>query len=133
MRRAATVAVLVAAAVAAMAASASAHAVYRSSSPPNGEVVKQAPRTVTITFTEQPDPKVSFVQVMNTQGRDVARGPVQPMPGQPLELRIAVGSMPDGVYTVTWRTVSKEDGHTSAGSFSFGVGNVSPGRLPSAS
>ena len=32
----------------------------------------------------------------------------------------------DGVYTVSWRTVSAVDGHISAGSFVFGVGSAPP-------
>ncbi|HJP66954.1 MAG TPA: FixH family protein, partial [Actinomycetota bacterium] len=37
-----------------------------------------------------------------------------------------------GVYTVTWRTVSKADGHVTAGSFSFGVGAAPPATAGSA-
>jgi hypothetical protein len=40
--------------------------------------------------------------------------------------------MPDGVYTVTWRTVSKTDGHVTAGAISFGVGVPQPRRRPAA-
>lgn len=32
--------------------------------------------------------------------------------------------LPDGVYTVTWRSLSAADGHTAEGFFSFGVGDV---------
>ena len=35
-------------------------------------------------------------------------------------------SLPKGVYTVTWRTVSRDDGHVTAGSFSFGIGERPP-------
>src|SRR5437879_1726339 len=120
---------LTAAAVVALAGTANAHALYRSSTPPNGAVLKRAPFSVVITFTEQPDPKVSFIQVLSSTGTNVARGAVQPVPGQPDELEIRLGSVPDGIYTVAWRTVSKQDGHTTAGSFSFGVGNVSRTQL----
>ena len=41
-------------------------------------------------------------------------------------MRVHLDPVPDGVYTVTWRTVSATDGHVTAGAFSFGVG-VSPG------
>jgi putative copper export protein len=36
-------------------------------------------------------------------------------------LRIGVGEMPRGVYTVQWRVVSAIDGHATAGAFAFGV------------
>src|SRR5947209_12418438 len=119
MRRVGTVALLAVAAVLATAGAANAHALYKSSSPPANALLKRAPTNVSITFTEQPDPKLSFIQVLSSSGTNVAKGPVQPVPGQPTELRTALGSVPTGVYTVTWRTVSKEDGHTTAGSFSF--------------
>jgi copper transport protein len=37
------------------------------------------------------------------------------------------GMLPDGVYTVTWRVVDAEEGHETAGAFSFGVGTASGG------
>jgi copper transport protein len=129
VRRAAALALLLGALMIFTAPRASAHAVVRSSSPANGSVVDQAPTRVTIEFTERPDLTLTSIQVLASSGHDVARGKPQPVPGQPDTLRIGVGPMPDGVYTVTWRTVSADDGHTTAGSFSFGVG-VSPGTVP---
>ena len=32
----------------------------------------------------------------------------------------------DGVYTVSWRALSLDDGHIAQGSYVFGVGNVTP-------
>src|SRR5438105_4221879 len=99
MRRWAAVSILAAAVVLATAGSAGAHALYRSSSPPANALLKRAPSSVTITFTEQPDPKLSFIQVLSASGTNVSRGSVQPVPRQPTELRIALGSVPSGVYT----------------------------------
>src|SRR2546423_2515755 len=132
MRRTAAVTALTAALVAALSGVAAAHAVSRSSSPPANAVVKHGPSRVVIAFTEHPDPKVSFIQVLTTTGRNVATGPVLPVPGQPNDLQIRLGSVPDGIYTVTWRTVSTQDGHTTTGSFSFGVGNVSKQQIAKA-
>ena len=128
IRRAGAVAFLAIAFVLCAATAAGAHALYRSSTPANGADLKQAPSAVVITFTERPDPKLSVIQVLDTAGRDHAKGRVLPVPGQPDQLRIGVGSLQAGVYTVTWRTVSEQDGHTTAGSFSFGL-NVSKGRI----
>ena len=119
-RRAAAVGVLASALLVGLATAASAHALYRSSSPPNGSSQTQAPTKIVITFTERPDPKLSVIQVLDTAGRNHATGTVQPVPGQPFDLQTAVRSLSPGVYTVTWRTVSENDGHTTAGSFSFG-------------
>ena len=51
-------------------------------------------------------------------------GKATPVPGNPAILTIRVQNMTKGVYTVTWRTVSKVDGHLASGSFNFGVGVV---------
>src|SRR5438067_10747777 len=104
---------------------ATAHAMYRSSSPASGADLQHPPSTIVITFSERPDPKLSVIQLLDPAGRTYTRGRVRPVPGKPLALQIDVLSVPNGVYTVTWRTVSEDDGHTTAGSFTFGV-NAKP-------
>jgi copper transport protein len=99
-----------------------AHALVRSSDPADGAVLEKAPAEVLITFTEAPDPGLSVVHVLDSSGQPVEKGATQPVPGSPLELRVALGTLGKGVYTVTWRTVSQVDGHVTGGSFSFGVG-----------
>src|SRR5919197_405559 len=100
---------------------ASAHALVRSSDPADGAVLAKAPMEVLITFTEAPDPGLSVVHVLDSSGHQMEKGAAQPVPGSPLELRTPLGSLGKGVYTVTWRTVSRVDGHVTGGSFSFGV------------
>ena len=99
-----------------------AHALLQSSDPAAGSTVAAAPAIVTLTFGEQPDPKLSSVRILDTGGRDVAAGAATAVLDRPLVLTIALGDVPEGVYTVAWRTVSVVDGHTTAGSFAFGVG-----------
>src|SRR6266536_2399787 len=55
------------------------------------------------------------------RGSDPAGG-TAPVAGSPLELRVPLGALGDGTYTVTWRAVSRMDGHVSRGAFAFGVG-----------
>src|SRR5437016_13856014 len=109
IRRAGAVALLAAALALEVGGVAAAHALYRTSSPTNGADLKQAPTRIDITFTERPDPRISVIQVLDTTGHNHTLGQVQPVPGQPLELQTAVGSLPAGVYTVIWRTVSEAD------------------------
>jgi copper transport protein len=102
---------------------ASAHALLDHSDPPNGAELAQAPTKVVLTFTEDPDPTLSIVHVLDASGRSVEAGPAQAVPGNPLQLSIPLPpDLPDGVYTVTWRTVSKQDGHQTSSAFAFGVG-----------
>jgi copper transport protein len=99
-----------------------AHALLLSSKPAAGSTVGAAPRTIELTFGETPDPKLSSAKVLDASGTNHATGPVAPVASNGNILDVAVGPLPDGVYTVSWRTVSSVDGHVGAGSFAFGVG-----------
>src|SRR5207248_2011318 len=101
---------------------ASAHALVASSQPADGSVLPSAPSQVLITFTEAPDPGLSSIQVLSSAGIPVTSVKAQTVPGSLRQLRVPLPKLADGVYTVSWRTVSKVDGHVTAGSFSFGVG-----------
>jgi copper transport protein len=104
------------------AAPAAAHALPQSSDPAPGAELKQAPAAVTIVFGETPDPKLSRLRVLDSSGRDHAVGLTHALASSPKTLSVSVGPLSNGVYTVSWRTVSKVDGHLAAGTFSFGVG-----------
>ncbi len=110
----------------AFAAPASAHALLRTSDPAAGAVLSTAPSQVIITFTEAPDPQLSSIQLLDSTGAVVSKQHAEPVPGNPRQLRLALPHLPDGAYTVTWRTVSKVDGHVTAGSYAFGVGVTPP-------
>ena len=121
VRRLSLLLVLATSAVLAAAPAAWAHAGLSSSDPAAGSTVPTAPATVTMTFTESPDPTLSVVHVLNTSGSDVEAGPASA--SGPDQLSVPLPSdLPDGTYTVSWRVVSQQDGHVTAGTFSFGVG-----------
>jgi copper transport protein len=111
---------------------ADAHAQYKQSNPANGERLDAAPDAVTITWTEPPEPSFTKVSVLDSSGQAFEAGPVEVLSDDRFTARVAVDDMPDGAYTVTWRTVSAADGHSSAGAFSFGVG-VEPETITAAS
>ena len=113
----------------ALAAPASAHALLRASDPAAGAVLSAAPSQVVITFTEAPDPQLSSIQLLDSTGAVVSKQRAEPVPGDPRQLRLPLPNLPDGPYTVAWRTVSKVDGHVTAGSYAFGIG-VSPPATP---
>ena len=74
-------------------------------------------------FTEAPEPSLSTISLLDSSGRAVSGvGKPAVVPGNARELRVALPQLADGVYTVNWRTLSKVDGHTTAGSFAFGIG-----------
>jgi len=101
---------------------ASAHALPQSAIPPEGAEVPTAPAFVEITFGEEPDPHLSSITVVNASGLSVDAGPTVAVQGHPLELQVALEHVGDGVYTVTWKTVSEVDGHLATGAYAFGVG-----------
>ena len=103
---------------------AAAHALPQSAIPPEGAEVQTAPKVVEITFGETPDPKLSSITVINSSGVSVDAGPTVVVPGHPLELEVPLRPIGNGVYTVTWKTVSETDGHLATGAYAFGVGEV---------
>jgi copper transport protein len=128
-RRLAAAAVLAVLLVPATATTAWAHALVERSDPPAGAMLASAPTAVTITFTEPPDPALSLVHVLDSTGNPVETGPAVAVATDPLTLRVPLGLLPDGAYTVTWRVVSQTDGHLTTGSFSFGVGVPATGAV----
>jgi copper transport protein len=115
-------AALAVAAALALPLTAAAHALPQSAIPAEGSEVQTAPKTVEITFGETPDPRLSSITVVNSSGVSVDAGPTIAVPGHPLELEVPLKTIGNGVYTVTWKTVSEVDGHLATGAYAFGVG-----------
>ena len=112
----------------AWAPSAAAHANLRSSDPAPGATLNSPPASVTLTFTEPPEPSLAQVHVLDTSGNAFEHGAAQPVSGDTDSLRVPLKALTRGVYTVTWRVVSRADGHATAGAFAFGVGQA-PGSV----
>jgi copper transport protein len=124
MRRAVRLVVaasLVTLAFVAMTGVASAHADLLSSDPAEGSTVQTAPTQLVLNYSEEPDPQLSQVELLNGSGATVDTGSPS-LQGQKTLVVPITGDMPDGVYTVSWSAVSVDDGHTTTDSFSFGVG-----------
>jgi len=102
--------------------SAEAPSLVRFSDPPDGATLPHPPTVVIIAFTEAPDPKLSQLRVLDTAGHQVAGGHMSPVLGAPTTVSFALPPLTDGVYTVSWRTVSAIDGHVATGVFAFAVG-----------
>lgn len=103
---------------------ASAHAGLEASDPAAGSQLATAPAQVSLSFTEPPDPSLSVIHVLDTNGTPMESGPAAAGDG-PRQVTVPLpGSLPDGSYTVSWRVVSQADGHVTAGTFAFGVGTA---------
>lgn len=110
--------------------SAGAHALLVSSDPADGVSLEAPPSAVTLTFTEEPDPGLSSVDVIDSSGTPLS-GEAEVPEGQARTMRVEVPELEEGVYTVVWRVLSRVDGHFTAGAFAFGVG-VDPGEIEEA-
>jgi copper resistance protein C len=96
---------------------ADAHAMLDHASPAVGSTVAASPGQVTLYFTEQLEPKFSGAEVHSAGGGRVDHG--TSVSGN--VMRVNVGSLASGSYSVTWHALSV-DTHKTEGSFSFRVG-----------
>jgi copper transport protein len=103
---------------------ASAHAQLDRSTPAAGSQIDTSPPEVVLHFTEQPDAVLSTVHVVDSQGKSVETSSAASDPNDNQTLRVTIPPLTNGTYTVTWRTTSQVDGHSTAGSFAFGVGEA---------
>jgi copper resistance protein C len=94
-----------------------AHAMLDHANPGVGSTVARSPGQVTLTFTQKIEPKFSGAEVRNASGARVDRG--KSVSGN--VIRVRVGGLAPGSYTVTWHVLSV-DTHNTQGSFNFKVG-----------
>ncbi|MFH9550928.1 copper resistance CopC/CopD family protein [Streptomyces sp. NPDC017435] len=114
---------------------ASAHAALRSADPADGSVVKAAPKSLTLTFTESVGLLDDSFRVFDPDNRRVETGRPGHADGRADTARVELpGKLGTGTFTVAWRVVSA-DSHPIAGAFTFSVGKPSaiPPALPSTS
>ncbi|MFD9935545.1 copper resistance protein CopC [Streptomyces massasporeus] len=107
------------------AAPASAHAALRGTDPDDGSVLKQAPRHITLTFTESVGLLDDSFRVFGPDQRRVHAGEATHADGRSDTARVGLpGKLAQGTYTVAWRVVSA-DSHPVSGAFTFSVGKPS--------
>src|ERR687895_795957 len=85
--------------------SASAHAVLLEAEPADGAQVDATPPKVTLRFSEEPEPSLAAVRVLDQGGAEGEKGEPFPAPGT--GLKVPIPPLDQGVYTVTWRVVSR--------------------------
>jgi copper transport protein len=99
-----------------------AHANLEASTPAANTVVTSAPAEIALRFNERVAERLTDVRVLDIFGDRVDAGDARVSVGDPTVVTVRLRPLPDGSYTVAWRTVSAVDGHPSAGSFIFSVG-----------
>src|SRR5260221_4203058 len=100
-----------------------AHANLVRSEPPANAILATSPSEIKLWFSEAIEVSFSQVQIFDRAGQPVKRiGVLLGDPADVKALRVAIQALPDGVYSVAWRTVSAADGHATSGAFAFVIG-----------
>ncbi|GAA1016273.1 transport integral membrane protein [Streptomyces sp. F-3] len=108
------------------AAPAFAHADLRKAEPADGTVLKSAPSTITLTYSEPVALLDDSFRLFDPEGRRVRTKPPRHVPGRPNAVRVEFPKgLGEGTFTVAWRVISA-DSHPASGAFTFSVGKPSP-------
>ncbi len=99
---------------------ASAHAFLDHASPAVGSQIRGAPPAVTLWFTQELEPALSTVKVLDAAGHQVDRGDKRIDGGDATVLRVSVAPLAPGKYRVVWHALSV-DSHVTDGDFTFTV------------
>lgn len=103
----------------------SAHANLVRSEPAANTILAEPPLEIRLWFTEPLEPQFSKITLRDQSGNIINAPPSTVDPTDAFQMALAVpGNLPDGIYTVVWRTLSAADGHPSLGSFAIGIGAV---------
>ena len=82
------------------------------------------PDKVTITFSEKPEVKASSIKVLNSNNERIDNNDLKITDSdRTLSVSIDKSKITQGIYTVNWAALSKDDGHITRGSYVFSFDN----------
>ena len=86
------------------------------------ESIQSVPDKVTISFTENPEPRASSIKVVNSNNERVDKDDLQVLDAEKsLSISLDKSKVVPGTYTTDWLVLSKQDGHITKGSYVFSV------------
>ena len=106
-----------------------AHAQLVASSPASGAVLPEPPDELRLVFSEPLEEQVTSLDLKALDGTPILERTGEVDPEDPHALVVAGPELADGIYSITWRSLSAADGHITEGFLHFGVGEVE-GDLP---
>lgn len=109
-----------------------AHAALVQAIPAANSSLDRAPAQVELFFSEAVEPAFSVIRVLNASGQPVDNGDSRVDSADATRVSVSLRSLPTGVYTVSWRTLSTVDGHITNGAYPFAVGDVDAAALAAA-
>jgi methionine-rich copper-binding protein CopC len=98
-----------------------AHADLASADPAAGATVKTAPTAISITFTEEVEPKFSGIEVRDADGKRVDDGAAHTASDNEKLLSVGLKPLTPGTYKVIWHATAAGDSHKTKGSYAFTV------------
>jgi putative copper export protein/methionine-rich copper-binding protein CopC len=101
--------------------SAAAHALPVKTNPSPRELVQAPPPRVIIQFSENVNPQVASIRVLDQARRPVDSNDTQVDPTDAHIVSVSLPLLKSGTYTVVWRVQSADDGHVSSGSYYFQI------------
>src|SRR5262249_39189628 len=108
-----------------------AHANLERADPAPGASLAQPPHELRLQFSEAVDQSFSKIQVLNDRKDQLDRGDSRVSPNDPRTMLVSLpDQLPNGVYTVNWRTLSAVDGHTVNGAYPLVIGPIPAEGLP---
>lgn len=109
----------------------SAHADLVQSYPVAGNIYPVGTLTqVSLQFDEAIEPSFSAIEVYNSSLERFDVGEVQPNPADVFNILVNLSELGEDTYTVVWTVVSRIDGHSTSGIFTFSVGTDNDNHLP---
>jgi methionine-rich copper-binding protein CopC len=105
------------------------HANPVSYSPPANAVInvqqqdESLPDKVIILFSERPEPKVSYIHVTNSKSERIDNNDFKVTGQNDREATVTLdrSKLSEGVYSVSWLVLSRDDGHISKGTYVFNI------------
>lgn len=107
-----------------------AHANFVESDPAPNSVVEQAPTTARIRFSEPLETSYSRVVLNSGDSGPVSTADSRVDPEDAYVLLLDLPALPQGQYTLQWRTLSQVDGHSMQGFIPFAIGDPSAVNAP---
>ncbi|MDR3577652.1 MAG: CopD family protein [Anaerolineaceae bacterium] len=107
------------------ATSVSAHAYLVRSSPAAGAQLKTSPTRIDMYFSETVEPSLSDIAVYDASGARVDDRRTQVDQSDFTHLSNSLPPLKDGAYLITWKVISRSDGHLTGGAYPIYIGEVS--------
>jgi copper transport protein len=103
---------------------ASGHALLVQSNLIPEQAISSAPAVAQWTFDEPLNAELTSIEVTDATGNVLASPPGSMVPGEDSTWQLPLPDLPDGTYTVIWRSESAEDGHVAKSSYTFEVAST---------